>query len=111
MPPSADHSAVSANRITGEWSALAGIADILQEKFGGEAVIGEDERLLMPLDKLRRDAARLTEITTADSELPIHDRRIVEDEIFLAARRSVAVHQLEGRFSQCLGQFLGIRDG
>ena len=65
----------------------------------------------MALDKLRGDAPRLGQIAAADSQLPVHHRRIVEDEIFLAAGRAVAIHQLKWRFHQRLGQLLGIRNG
>ena len=64
----------------------------------------------MALNKLGGNAPRLRQIAAANSELPVHHRRIVEDEIFLTTGRSVAIHQFERRFYQRLGQFFGIRD-
>ena len=43
--------------------------------------------------------------------MPVHHRRIVENEKLLAARRSVALHQLEGLAGERLRQLARIGDG
>ena len=64
----------------------------------------------MAFDEFGRDPPRLVQIAAPDPELPVHHRRIIKDEVFLATRRSVAVDQLERRFRQRLGQLLRIGD-
>ena len=80
-----------------EWPPLAGVLQIREQNFGGQAVVGEHQRLLAALEELARDAPRLVQIAAPDAELPIHHRRIVEHEVFFAGRRAVAIHQLERR--------------
>ena len=81
---------------------------IRQQDLGRQAVVGEHQRLLAPLDELRRHAPRLVQVAAPDAELPVHHRRIVEDEVLLAARRAVAVHQFERLSGERFGQLRGL---
>src|ERR1019366_8384774 len=69
------------------------------------------QRLQTVVNELQRDAPRLADITTPDSQLTVHHRRIVEDEELLAARRAVRIHDAEGQFRERLGQLAWIGDG
>ena len=77
--------AVAAHHADGKRAAVAGIAQIGHQDFRGQAVVGEDQRLLAALDELSAMRRRLVQIAAADAELAVHHRRIVEDEILLAA--------------------------
>ena len=61
-------------------------------------------------DELQRDAPGLVQIASADAELPVDDRRVVEDEILLSGRSAVAVHQLEAQSGERLGEIPRIGD-
>ena len=103
--------AIAAHGFAGDGTAVAGVLQIGDQHLGGQPVVGEDQRLQVALDELERHAPRLGDVAAADAELPVHHRRIVEDEKLLAARRAVALHQFEGLAGQRLGQFARIGDG
>ena len=77
--------AIAANGSGAHRPSLAGVLQIGDQDFGRQPVVREHERLLAAVDELERDAARLVEIAAPDAELPVHHRRIVEDEVLLAA--------------------------
>ena len=89
--------AIAAHRLARQRPAIAGVLQIRHQHFRREAIVGEDQRLQVALDEFQRQAPRLVDVAAADSELPVHHRRIVEDEELLAARRAVALDQLERR--------------
>ncbi len=50
-------------------------------------------------------------VRPADAELPVHDRRVDEEEELLAARRAALVDQLERPLGQPLGQLARVGNG
>src|SRR5207247_1021359 len=66
--------------------------------------------LQVPLQELGGDPARLAEIRPPDTELVVDDRRIDEDEEFLAARRAASVHEFERLLGKPLGELARVRD-
>ena len=101
---------IAAHQFPRHGTTLACIAQVRQQHFHGQPVVGEYQRLLIALYKLRRDAPRLMQIAPADSQLLVHHRRIVEDDILLAGRRAVALHQFKRRFGERLGQLARVGD-
>ena len=94
----------------GNGPAVAGVFEIGDQHLGGQPVVGEHQRLQIALDELQRHAPRLVDVAAPDAELPVHHRRIVEDEELLPARRAVALHQLERLAGQRLGQLARVGD-
>jgi len=62
------------------------------------------------VQEFERDAPGLVQVAAPYAELPVHHRRIVEDDVPLAGRRPVAVHQFERRFGERLCQFARVGD-
>ena len=51
------------------------------------------------------------DVAAADSELPVHDRRVVENEKLLPARRPVSLDQLERVAGKGFGELSRVCDG
>src|SRR5204863_7537896 len=61
--------------------------------------------------KGRRDVLRFFHIRPADTELSIHHRRIVEENVLFAFTGAALAYELERLPRQPLGQFLRVGDG
>jgi len=103
--------AVSTHGLAGEAAAIEGVFEVRDEDLCRQPVVREHQRLQIPLDELERNPARLVDVAPADAQLPIHYRRIVQDEEALTARRAVAVHQVEGIAGQGFGQLPRVGNG
>ena len=103
--------AIAAHHLRRQRPPVDRVLEIRNQDFGREAVIGEHQRLLVALDEFERDSPRLVDIAAPNPQLPVDHGRIVEEEIFFARRRAVAVDHFEGRLGQGLGQLAGIGDG
>ena len=103
--------AVAAHRLAGDGAAVAGILKIGYENLGRQPVIREYQRLQAALDELQRHPPALPDVAAADAELAVDHRRVIEDEVFFAARSAVPLHQLERLAGQRLGQLARIGDG
>ena len=67
--------------------------------------VGENKRLLLVIEQFKRNPARFIDIAAANSELAIHDGRVVTDKGFLASRGAIAVDEFEWSFHQGFSQF------
>ena len=86
--------AIAAHAFGGNAAVVAGVLQIGDQDFGGQAVVGEDQSLLVAVDEFERDAARLVDVAAADAELAVDHRRVVEDEVLFAGGRAVAVDRV-----------------
>src|SRR5206468_528761 len=96
--------AIPAHALARNRPAVASVLEISDQDLGGQPVIGEDQRLQPVFDELERETPRLRDVAAANTELPIHHRRIVEDEKLLAPWRAVAIDQFEPGLRQRLGK-------
>ena len=103
--------AISAHRFGGDAAAVAGVLEIGHQDLGSQAVVGENQGLQPPLDEFQRHAAGLRDVAAADAELAVDHRRIVENEILLAPRRAVALHQLKRTAGERFRQLPRVGDG
>ena len=79
-----------------------------QKHFGVQPAVGENDRLKPALQKLPGDAPGLIDIAAANSQKPVHHRRIVKDKIFFRGRRAVAVQHLDIGADEPAGKLSGI---
>ncbi len=101
---------VTPNPLGSSRHAFEVILQIRRQDLGGETAPGEDDELKIPLQEFRGDAAGFAQVRPADAELMIDDRRIDEDEEFLAAGRAAAIDELEGLLGKAFGELLRVRD-
>src|SRR6202034_2841889 len=102
---------VAANRFVRERQLRAGVLEIRGEHFRGKAVIREHQRLLLLADEFESNAAALMQIAAADTELPVHYRRIIKDEGAVSAGGAIFGDELDGLRSQRLSQMFWIGEG
>ena len=86
---------IPADRVGRHGAALARVLQIGDQNFGRQPVVGRTRASAGHGPGTRCDAARLLQIAAPDPELPVHNRRIVEDDKLLACRCAVALYQLE----------------
>src|SRR5262249_10190051 len=87
------------------------VFEIRKQDLGCKATVGEDQRLLSAIEQLLGDAACLHQIAATDAELAIHHGRVIEDDVFIAARGAVTLHQLELLSREGFGELARIGDG
>ena len=76
--------AVSAYGAQRRWRLLAGVFEVGDQDFCGEAIVGEDQGLLATLDQLDGEAAGFVQVAAADPKLAVDDRWVVEDDVLVA---------------------------
>src|SRR5207248_988785 len=85
--------AVAANPIGRAWQPGEILLQVRRQQLGRQPALREDDQLQIPLQELRRDAARLAQIRAPDAELMIDDRRVDEQKEFLTARRAALLDE------------------
>ena len=80
------------------------------EDFRVQPARREHDRLEPAFQKRSGDAACLVDVGAADAELGVHHRRVVENEVLLAARRAAPVDEMGRARDELFGQLLGVRD-
>ena len=103
--------AIPAHGLARHGPFIAGILQVRDQHLGGQAAVGEHQRLQVVFDELQRHAPGFGNVAAPDAELPVHHRRIVEDEELFAVRRAVVFHQREGFAGQRFGQLARVRNG
>ena len=88
---------------------LERLLEVGHEHLGREARGREHDRLQPLAEERQRDVARRVERRAADAELAVHDRRVVDREVALAARRAALVDERHLALGEALGQLPGCR--
>ena len=57
---------------------------VAHENLGDQPAVGENDRRNVALQERRRDLLRLVDVRAPNAQLPIHDRRVVEEDVLLA---------------------------
>ncbi len=89
---------------------LQGFLQVRDQHLGGEPRRGEDDRLEALREEGQRDVARGVEGRLADAELTVHDRRVVDREVPLAARGAAPVHERHLALGEGLGELPRVAD-
>src|SRR5713226_2147416 len=87
------------------------LLQISQKDFGVQTRIGEDHRLQIAFQEFLRHARRFVDVTAADAQRAIHDRRIVENESFLRGGRAVRIEDFDLGFEKPCSKVAGVGDG
>ena len=90
---------------------LQGVLQVRDEDLRREPRRREHDRLQALLQEGEGDVAGAAEGGPADAELPVHDRRVVDREVALAARRAALVDERHLAAGEALGQLLRVADG
>jgi len=103
-------SAITADRL--RFAGFSGICllQISEYHFRVQPGISEDDGLQLPAKDLFRDSCGFVDIATANPEISIHHRWVVEHEEFLSRRSSVVFDDLDFLLDQLGGEFAGIRN-
>ena len=80
--------------LSARW-ATSRLLEISCQHFGGQAAVGEHERLATPLEEVFRHAPCLVDVASPNTELLVDHGRVVKDDVSPAAGRSVVVHESE----------------
>ena len=89
---------------------LERLLEVRDEHLGREARRREHDRLQALREERERDVARRVERRLADPELAVDDRRVVDREVALAARRAAAVDERHLALGERLGELLRVAD-
>src|SRR5438876_1410630 len=93
---------ISDNDIIGYRPVFQRILQVPYEDFCDQPAIGENDRGNVALQKRRGNVLRFLDVRPAYAELPVDDRRIVEENMFLAFTRAT----LSNEFERLPGEFL-----
>ena len=102
--------AVAADDAFGARLRLERLLQVGHEHLGREPRGGEHDRLQPLAEERQRHVARRVERRLADAELAVHDRRVVDREVALAARRAALVDERHLALGQALRQLLRVAD-
>ena len=86
---------IAANALGHARHILEVFLQVGREDLGGEPALREHDHLEVAAQELAGDAPRFGDIRAADAQLAIDDRRIDEDEILLAPRRTALLDQAQ----------------
>ena len=102
--------AVAADHVRLAGRALVRVLQVPRQDLGREPALREHDHLQALVQELEGHRPRLRDVRPADAELPVHDRRVHEDEPLLAARRAALLDQLERPFGEALRQLHRVGD-
>ena len=84
---------------------------VSHQNFRGQARVGKDNGFQAPHHKDLRQPAGLVQIRPANTELPVHHRRIVKHKKLFGGGRPVLIHQHDVLLDDARGQLSRIGDG
>src|SRR5215471_800360 len=87
------------------------LLQVANEDFRDEAAVREYDGWNLPLQKCSCNMFGFLDIGPTDAELSVHDRRVVEENMFFAFTRSIFANEFERNASEFLGKFLRVCDG
>jgi len=87
------------------------VFQIRDENLCAQAAGGENDRLEAAFQERSRDPPRFVDIRAADTELLVHDRRVVENEVLFAPRCAAPVDEVRGAHDELFGELFRIGDG
>ncbi len=104
--------AVAADPLAGVESRRQRLLQVGEHHLDLKPAAAEDDGLYALADPGRRDASRLEHRAAPHAHLAVDQRRVVEDEAPLAARRPASIHELHPlALQQALGQLGRVGDG
>ncbi len=78
--------AIAADGLVRERQLRAGVLQVRSQDFGGEAVVGENERLLILPNELEGDPAGFVQVAATDAELLVDYRWVIENKVVIARK-------------------------
>src|SRR5215475_163094 len=100
--------AISNDRFLRDRPLIESLLQVANEDFRDKAAVREYDGWNLPLQKCSGNMFGFLDIRPPDAELSVHNRRVVEENMFFAFTGSIFANEFERNASEFLGKFLRV---